>query len=156
MLMKKFLSVLIAVTVVTLSCLLPVSASTLTPEAASGSMQITAERTEEIEVSYPADIFIPYGTEGDFSIGSIGASKMVIALDKKVTISVTSKNGNALLSDGGKIPYKLGGAEAIEFTEVNDADVFPLTVAVTQADWEAAPAGDFSDTLTFTLAYVNQ
>lgn len=154
--MKKMTSVLVAATVVMLSCLLPVSAGTLSPSETSGSMVISAERTEAIEVAYPADVDIPYGTEGEYAIGEISATQMVTAYDKKVTVAVASQNDYALVSDGGSIPYTLSGADAIEFTEVNDTSVFPLTVSVTQADWEAAPAGDYSDVLTFTLAYVNQ
>ena len=153
--MKKFISVLVAATVVILSCLFTVSAGTLSPATTSGSMEISAERSELIEIAYPADIEIPYG-ESNFTLGEISASKMIIALDKKVTISVASENDCALVSDGGKIPYTLSGADSIEFTRVNDTSVFPLAVSVTEADWEAATAGEYNDTLTFTLAYVNK
>lgn len=154
--MKKMISVLAAATVVMLSCLLPVTAGTLSPSETSGTMVINTERTEAIEVAYPADVVIPYGTEGEYAIGEISATQMVIAYDKKVTISVASENDCAFVSDGGNIPYTLSGADAVEFTEVNDTSVFPLAVTVAQEDWEAAPAGDYSDVLTFTLAYVNQ
>ncbi|MCH5190673.1 MAG: hypothetical protein J1F23_00770 [Oscillospiraceae bacterium] len=154
--MKKFLSVLVAVTVIALSCLLPVSAGTATPSEPTGGSEIYAERTEDISVTYPADVEIPWNTEGDFEIGTIYAERMVIAAHKKVVISVTSQNDCALVGDGGSIPYTLGGADAIEFTVVNDTTVFPLNVNVAKEDWNAAPAGDYSDILTFTLSYVEK
>lgn len=154
--MKKFLSVLVAVTVIALSCLLPVSAGTVTPSEPIGGSEISATRTEDIAVTYPADIVIPWNTEGDFEIGTISAEKMVIAIDKKVVIYVVSQNDCALVGDGGSIPYTLGGADAVEFTVVNDDSVFPLTVNVAKEDWDAANAGDYSDILTFTLDYVTK
>lgn len=153
--MKKFISVLVAATFVMLSCLLTVSAGTLSPTEKTGSMVISTERTEDIAVTYPADVNIPYGSEGDYAIGEISAATMVIAPNKKVTITVASENDYAFVSGGGKIPYTLGGANAIEFTEVNDSSVFPLTVSVSKADWNAATAGEYRDVLTFTLAYEN-
>lgn len=154
--MKKFISVLVAVTVVALSCLLPVSAGTITPSQTSGGAEIYTERTENIVVTYPADIEIPWNTKGDFEIGKISAENMVIAADKKVVITVESQNDCALAGDGGNIPYTLGGADAIEFTAVNDATVFPLTVNVSEEAWNVAPAGDYSDILTFTLTYIEK
>lgn len=154
--MKKFLSVLVAVTVLSLSCLLSASAGTLSPPQVSGETEIYTERTEDIAVMYPADVGIPWNTEGDFEIGAISAETMVIAPNKKVVISVASQNDCSLVGDGGYIPYTLGGAGGVEFTVVNDDSVFPLTVNIAKEDWNKASAGDYSDILTFTLDYVEK
>lgn len=153
--MKKFLSVLVAVTL-SVSCFaFSVFAGTTSSEDL-GSMEIKTERAEEISVSFPADTSVPWNTPGDYEVGKVSADKMVIAPDKKVVITVSSKNALNFVNDDGKIPYVLGGADAIAFTELHDSSEFPLTVNVAQADWDKAPAGEYGDILTFTLEYVNK
>ncbi len=154
--MKKFISTFLVFTVVTLSLLLPTYAETLNQAQTSGSMEINTTRMEEIEVSFPADISVPWNTQGNFDIGEISAEKIVISPTKKVVITVASQNNLKFLSDGGEIPYTLGGADSIEFAETNVLSAYPLTVSVLQADWDKAPAGEYGDVLTFTLEYVNK
>lgn len=154
--MKKMISVLVAVSVVLLSLLLPVYAGTMNPANTSGSMKISTTRAEEIEISFPANVSIPWNTTGEYDIGEISAEKMVIAPDKKVVVTIDSQNNSKFVGSNGNIPYVLGGADAVEFTEINDNSVFQLTVSVEQRDWDNANAGEYKDILTFTMEYVNQ
>jgi hypothetical protein len=154
--MKKMISVLVAVSVVLLSFLLPVHAGTMNPTTTSGSMEISTTRVEEIEISFPANVSIPWNTTGQYDIGEISAEKMVIAPNKKVVVTITSQNNSKFVGDNGNIPYVLGVADAVEFTELNDNSVFPLKVSVAQRDWDNANAGGYKDVLTFTMEYVNK
>lgn len=156
--MKKFLAVLVAAVTVAVSCsLLPAFATnTLAPPQSTGTMEISAVRTEAISVKIPADASIPWNTQGDYAIGEVSAPQMVIAPDKKVVISLSSLNGFNFKSEDYGLPYLLKGADSIQFTDVNDSSVFPLSVNVAQSDWDSAPAGEYDDILTFTLEYVNK
>lgn len=154
--MKKMISMLVAVSVVLLSLLLPVHAGTMNSTNTTGSMEISTVRPEEIEVSFPANVSIPWNTTGEYDIGEISAEKMVIAPDKKVVINIASQNNSKFVGGNGNIPYVLGVDDAVEFTELNDSSVFPLTVSVEQRDWDNANAGEYKDILTFTMEYVNK
>ena len=58
------------------------------------------------------------------------------------------------------IPYSLKTADetvdadyAVTFTTAGEK--VDLTIDITQAAWDAAAAGDYSDTVTFNIAYVD-
>ena len=51
------------------------------------------------------------------------------------------------------IAYALTGADAICFNRVNDPTQFPLNALIEQKTWDAAYAGDYEDTLLFTITY---
>ena len=38
---------------------------------------------------------------------------------------------------------------------LNAGEKVDLTINITQADWDAAAAGDYSDTVTFNISYVD-
>lgn len=153
---KKLASLLTAGALLAITCAgLSASAAELDMDTPSGSTVIRTSCEPSYVVEIPADTQIPFGSI-DTQIGQVRARIMKIEANKAVYVAVDSANKYALADDQGKadaIPYALTGAESIIFDEVNDPSVFPLSVNVTQQDWDAAHAGSYADTLTFTVSY---
>ena len=59
--------------------------------------------------------------------------------NKTIAYTINDKNGKAFTAQ----QYTAAGQET------------PLTIDITQAAWNAAFAGSYSDTVTFTVSYVN-
>ena len=57
------------------------------------------------------------------------------------------------------IPYQiLKTSEATPFVSARyhtAGEATPLTISIKQDDWNKAPSGDYSDTVTFTISYVD-
>lgn len=153
---KKFISVLTVGALLTASCAgLMASAAELDVDTPSGTTVIRTSCDPAYVVEIPADMQIPFGTV-DTSAGVVRAKLMKIEANKAVYVTVESANDFSLvdeLGDQPAIPYALSGAEEIVFDEVNDATEFALNVHVEQSDWDAAYAGSYADTLTFTVDY---
>ena len=72
---------------------------------------------------------------------------------------MTASSGEeyALVQGEQKIPYTLTadnqGMQAFTGFTFDAVDSRPLYISVAQSDWEAAPAGDYTDTITFTVTY---
>ncbi len=149
--MKKVLSLLAAVVLVTLT-VLPVFA------ADESQMIISTSSTNEVWTLYfPADTQIPWESE-TYGIGEVKSEKLQIEPGKVLTVSVTSQNDYKLVNtmDAQKtIEYTLSGADDISFLpgEVNKS--FELTVSVTDEQWGKAAAGEHTDLLTFQAECVN-
>lgn len=153
---KKFISVLTVGALLTASCAgLMASAAELDVDTPSGTTVIRTSCDPAYVVEIPADMQIPFGAV-DTSAGVVRAKLMKIEANKAVYVTVESANDFSLvdeLGDQPAIPYALSGAEEIVFDEVNDATEFALNVHVEQSDWDAAYAGSYADTLTFTVDY---
>lgn len=74
-----------------------------------------------------------------------------------LSVSASSGEAYALVQGEWQIPYKLTtddqgiqGFTGFSFDAVGSR---PLYISVEQTDWDAAPAGDYTDTITFTVAY---
>lgn len=153
---KKFISLLTAGAMLAVSCAgLTASAVELDMDTPSGTTVLRTSCDPAYVVEIPADTQIPFGSV-DTQIGAVRARLMKIEANKAVYVAVESANDSVLADEQGDqpaIPYSLTGAEDIVFDEVNDADEFPLNVNVAQSDWDAAYAGSYADTLTFTVSY---
>lgn len=147
--MKRIFSVGLAIVMVIL-CITPVLAG-------SQSMEIStkAERAE-YELSYPADIEIPWQTTA-MDIGEVTATKMLIEPGKKVVVSISSQNDYNLVNsiDSTKaIAYSLLN-EDISFFPGDYGESFTLSVEVEDDEWLRAASGKHSDILTFTAEYID-
>lgn len=147
--MKRIFSVGLAIVMVIL-CITPVLAG-------SQSMEIStkAERAE-YELSYPADIEIPWQTTA-MDIGEVTATKMLIEPGKKVVVSISSQNDYNLVNsiDSTKaIAYSLLN-EDISFFPGDYGESFTLSVEVEDNEWLRAASGKHSDILTFTAEYID-
>ena len=147
--MKKFFSVGLAFVMLIL-CVTPVLAG-------SQSMEIsTSADRAEYELTYPADIEIPWQTTA-MDIGEVTATKMLIEPGKMVKVSVSSQNEFKLVNekDGEKtIAYSLL-SDDISFFPGDYGESFTLSVEVEDDEWLYAASGKHSDILTFTAEYTD-
>lgn len=147
--MKKIFSVGLAIVMLTL-CVTPVFAG-------SQSMEIsTSADRAEYELTYPADIEIPWQTTA-MDIGEVTATKMLIEPGKMVKVSVSSQNEFKLVNekDGEKtIAYSLL-SDDISFFPGDYGESFTLSVEVEDDEWLYAASGKHSDILTFTAEYTD-
>lgn len=153
---KKLLSTLTVGALLTVSCAgLTASAVELDMNTPSGTTVVRTSCEPSYVVEIPADVQIPFGSV-DTQIGVVRAKTMKIEANKAVYVTVESANDSVLADEQGDqpaIPYALSGAEEIVFDEVNDSTEFALNVHVEQSEWDAAYAGSYADTLTFTVNY---
>ena len=147
--MKKFFSVGLAIVMLIL-CVTPVLAG-------SQSMEISTKADAvEYELTYPADIEIPWQTTA-MDIGEVTATKMLIEPGKMVKVSVSSQNEFKLVNekDGEKtIAYSLL-SDDISFFPGDYGESFTLSVEVEDDEWFHAASGKHSDILTFTAEYTD-
>lgn len=147
--MKKILSVVLAL-VLLLLC-------TFVCFAESQSMTISTVGVVAYELSYPADIEIPWKTKS-MGIGRVTAVLLNIEPSKAVTVSVSSAYDYKLANDNDAsktIAYSLYGADGIKFLPGDYGKSFDLSVSVADSQWQQAASGKHSDLLTFTAEYVD-
>ncbi|MBQ5677442.1 MAG: hypothetical protein IIV47_01075 [Clostridia bacterium] len=147
--MKKFFSVGLAIVMLTL-CVTPVFAG-------SQSMEISTKADRvEYELTYPADIEIPWQTTA-IDIGEVTATKMLIEPEKMVKVSVSSQNNYNLVNEADSeksIAYSLLVGN-ISFFPGDYGESFTLSVEVEDDEWLYAASGKHSDILTFTAEYTD-
>ena len=147
--MKKIFSAGLAVVILTL-CVTPVFAG-------NQSMEISTKADRaEYELSYPADIEIPWQTTA-IDIGEVTATKMLIEPDKMVKVSVSSQNEFKLVNEADSeksIAYSLLVGN-ISFFPGDYGESFTLSVEVEDNEWLHAASGKHSDILTFTAEYTD-
>lgn len=131
------------------------------PNPKDEKVTITTSIAPTYTVTIPGDTTVTYdnnnATSTDF--GTITADNVRLNPQKKIVVSVnaalTMKNAN---DDTKTIPYTItSGGNA--FTSVNllkTGDSAALKIDITAEAWSAAYAGDYSDIVTFTVAYVNK
>ena len=147
--MKKIFSAGLAVVILTL-CVTPVFAG-------GQSMEISTKADAvEYELTYPADIEIPWQTTA-IDIGEVTATKMLIEPDKMVKVSVSSQNNYNLVNEADSeksIAYSLLVGN-ISFFPGDYGESFTLSVEVEDDEWLYAASGKHSDILTFTAEYTD-
>ena len=147
--MKKIFSVGLALVMLVL-CITPVFAN---PQSIEISTK--ADRAE-YELTYPADIEIPWQTT-TMVIGEVKADRMLIEPDKMVAVSISSHNDFNLVNEADStktIAYSLL-SEDISFFPGDYGKSFALSVEVEDNEWLHAAAGKHSDILTFTAEYTD-
>lgn len=154
--MKK----LIALTL-TLSLSLSVTALAAEISQDSDPQEVKTEITTSIEPTYT--VTIPENVTVDFNenITDFGAIKLTAAqLEPDCAVRVKLDAGGELknAADENKtIPYAIRVKDTDE--EFTSAEYLTagastaLTIEITQEAWDAAYAGDYSDTVTFTITY---
>ena len=147
--MKKVFSIGLAVVMLIL-CIIPVF-------AAGQSMEISTKADQvEYELTYPADIEIPWQTTA-MDIGEVTATKMLIEPNKMVKVSVSSQNDFKLANETDStktIAYSLL-SEDISFFPGDYGESFTLSVEIEDNEWLHAASGKHSDILTFTAEYTD-
>ena len=99
--MKKMICVGLAVVLLAL-CALPAFAKDV------GSMQISTQSDQAAyEISIPADTAIPWEA-AEQALGEVTASKLQLAYDHVVRVTVDSQNAFHLVNDAGEHPALVG------------------------------------------------
>lgn len=122
---------------------------------------ITASKAVTYTVIIPESGQAVYGVE-DNPIGDIEFVSGNLEPNSKVTVELTNSSDFVNSKDANeKIPYSIesNGVAFVntDFSENTEAGTkVPLSVKITNSDWENAKAGNYSATLTFTVSYTAQ
>ncbi len=160
--MRKTLALVLAVAML-LSLAVPAFAETLTGSKTTGSSEILTSETKSdgtsavsFEVEYPASTTFKWGdTVADAKVTY--SAKTHLAVGQTLTVKVTSAKSKMTLADNESygLEYTLkddaaGSAPLADLTikEIGSAEK-TVYVDIPQAQWDAAPVGQYSDTLTF-------
>lgn len=119
----------------------------------------TATITTSIEPTYtvtiPADTSVTFNAT-ETAFGAIEVSAAQIDPDKCIKVALTTDGKLENAVDNTKvIPYeiKAGDAAFTSATYLAAGEKTELTINITQEDWNKAYAGEYSDTVTFTVSY---
>ena len=159
--MKKIVSFLVAGTMLAVSS---VTAFAIEYPGNSQNTTISTSVAPAFTVSIPADTSVAFD-EKSTSFGSILLDNATLLPTKAVKVTINSDGElNNSLDSTSVIPYSLTAAKDGSTTTVgtdysamlkNAGDKIDLTIDITQAAWDAADAGDYSDVVKFTIAYVD-
>lgn len=153
--MKKLLASFLAASLLVVACAGFAYAAVLDRGTPSGTAVVRTSCEVDYSVVIPADMEIPFGSL-DTEIGRVYADVMKIEKGKAVYVDVASQEAYTLVDTVNAahgISYALSGADKIRFDRVNDPTQFPLNALIEQQAWDAAYAGNYEDTLLFTITY---
>ena len=149
--MKKVFAVLL-----TLALLMSLSITALAENTIGGDADITTSIAPTYTVTIPADVNVQFNaTETDFGVIEVTASQ--IHPDKCIKVALTTDGElNNAIDNTKVIPYVIKDGEGNAFTSatyLTEGDMTALSIHITADDWNAAYAGDYADTVTFTVSY---
>ena len=149
--MKKLFALILTV------CLLAsMSTTAFAANTTGGDADITTSIDPTYTVTIPANTTVAFNaTETDF--GTIEVTAAQIHPNKCIKVELTSDGKLENSIDATKvIPYTIKDSEGAEFasaTYLTEGDKTELSIHITADDWNAAYAGEYSDTVTFTITY---
>lgn len=121
----------------------------------SGSTTVTFNIAPTYTVEIPADTAIDFNTTSKTLTPNLGLSTARLNRGFKVTVTATV---NPLQNDKDRsktIPFALYADNSpfrkAEFTDTTKK--VQLSVHIDQSDWNKAPAGNYTGSVTFTIAY---
>lgn len=148
--MKKLTSFALAFALCTASA---VSAFAANPTSGATTIKTSIQPTYTVEI--PAQTSIPFNATSTPLATKLGLSKAQLDPNHKVTVTATV---NALKNDKDSsktIPFTLYEGNTVftsaEFTDTNKK--VQLSVHIAQTAWDAAPAGNYTGSVTFNIAY---
>ena len=149
--MKKLFAVILAV-----ALMATMSVSAFAANTTGGDADITTSIAPTYTVTIPADVNVAFNaTETDFGAIEVTASQIHPNKCIKVALASDGKLENSI--DATKvIPYAIKDADGTAFTSatyLTEGDKTELSIHITANDWNAAYAGEYSDTVTFTITY---
>lgn len=149
--MMKKLTALVLVIVLTLS--LSVTAFA----ADNRNTTITTSINPTYTVTIPANTNVTFNTLST-SFGAVTLTAAQIDPGYAVKVALTASGTLKNQADASKtIAYTIkdanGAFTGAQYTTAGDKT--DLTIDITQAAWNAAFAGQYSDTVTFTVSYIN-
>ena len=149
--MKKVCAVIL-----TVALLASLSVTAFAANTTGGKADITTSIAPTYTVTIPADVNVAFNaTETDFGVIEVAASQ--IHPDKCIKVALTTDGElNNAIDNTKVIPYEIQDSEGNAFTSatyLTEGDKTELSIHITANDWNAAYAGDYSDTVTFTVSY---
>lgn len=149
--MKKILSAVLAIALLT-----SLSVTVFAENTVGGDADITTSIAPTYTVTIPADVNVDFNaTETDF--GTIEVTASQIHPDKCIKVALTTDGElNNAIDSTKVIPYVIMDGEGNAFTfdtYLTEGDKTELSIHITAEDWNAAYAGEYSDTVTFTVSY---
>ena len=149
--MKKLFTVILAVALV-----MSLSVTAFAANTTEGKADITTIINPTYTVTIPANTTVAFNaTETDF--GAIEVTASQIHPNKCIKVELTSDGKLENSIDATKvIPYAIKDSTGAAFTSatyLTEGDKTELSIHITANDWNAAYAGEYSDTVTFTITY---
>ena len=149
--MKKVFTVIL-----TVALLMGLSVTAFAANSTGGDADITTSIAPTYTVTIPADVNVQFNAaETDF--GAIEVTASQIHPDKCIKVALTSDGELNNAIDATKvIPYAVKDSDGAVFTSatyLTEGDKTELSIHITADDWNAAYAGEYADTVTFTVSY---
>ena len=148
--MKKVLTFALAVMLV-----MSLSVTAFAANTTGGDADITTSIAPTYTVTIPADVNVAFNAT-ETAFGTIEVTASQIHPDKCIKVALaTDKELNNAIDNTKVIPYAIKDSEGAEFTSatyLTEGDKTELSIHITADDWNAAYAGEYSDTVTFTVA----
>lgn len=140
--------------------------STTAVNTSTGQLAITAD----VGVAYTLSIPTSMGSitaAGDHKAGTLYASKLTLGENDKLTVTAAHADQLTHTNSTEKLSYALKSAahgsedkadyQSVEFTKdsvTGESGGTDLYVSITEDAWNAAAAGSYTDTVTFTVTYI--
>ena len=142
--------------ILTVALLMSMSVTAFAANTTGGDANITTSIDPTYTVTIPANTAVAFNaTETPF--GAIEVTASQIHPDKCIKVTLTSDGKLENSIDATKvIPYAIKDSEGAAFTSatyLTEGDKTELSIHITANDWNAAYAGEYSDTVTFTITY---
>ena len=152
--MKKLFALILAV------CLLATMSTTaFAANTTGGEADITTSIAPTYTVTIPANTNVNFNAT-ETAFGAIEVTASQIHPNKCIKVELTSDGKLENSIDATKvIPYAIKDSQGAAFTSASyltEGDKTELSIHITADDWNAAYAGEYSDTVTFTVSYVDK
>lgn len=149
--MKKVLTFVLAVMLV-----MSLSVTAFAANTTGGDADITTSIAPTYTVTIPADVNVQFNAT-ETAFGAIEVTASQIHPDKQIRVTLTTDGElNNTIDTTKVIPYVIKDASGAGFTTatyLTEGDKTVLSIHITADDWNAAYAGDYTDTVTFTVSY---
>ena len=149
--MKKLFAVIL-----TVALLMSLSVIAFAANTTGGDADITTSIAPTYTVTIPADVNVAFNAT-ETAFGAIEVTAAQIHPDKCIKVALASDGKLENNIDATKIiPYAIKDSTGAAFTSatyLSEGDNTELSIHITADDWNAAYAGEYSDTVTFTITY---
>ena len=149
--MKKLFAI-----VLTFALMLSLSVTAFAANTTGGEADITTSIAPTYTVTIPADVNVQFNAT-ETAFGTIEVTASQIHPDKCIKVELTSDGKLENSIDATKvIPYAIKDSTGAAFTSatyLTEGDKTELSIHITANDWKTAYAGEYSDTVTFTVSY---
>ena len=142
--------------ILTVAMLATMSVTAFAANTTGGDADITTNIAPTYTVTIPADVNVQFNAT-ETAFGAIEVTASQIHPDKCIKVALASDGKLENNIDATKvIPYAIKDSTGAAFTSatyLSEGDKTELSIHITADDWNAAYAGEYSDTVTFTITY---